>query len=63
MNNYIDYDIQEVHHKKKCEICGKPLRRFPVKRNGGNRKDWKKRNTHLKCWKKEEQDKWYLKNY
>jgi len=62
MNNYIDYDIQEVHHKKKCEICGKPLRRFPVKKNGGNRKDWKKRNTHLKCWK-EQQNSWYLKNY
>jgi len=56
--NYIDYDTQEIHFKKKCEICGTPLRRFPVRKNGGNRKDWKTRTTHLKCWK-EKQNSWY----
>tara|TARA_R110002012_G_scaffold131146_2_gene283697 strand:+ start:151 stop:324 length:174 start_codon:yes stop_codon:yes gene_type:complete len=48
---YIDYETKEVHHKKLCKICNKPLRRFKVKKYGGNRKDWKRRTTHLKCWK------------
>ena len=50
-NIYTDYTKKEVHHKKKCTICNKPLRRFKVKKYGGNRRDWKTRTTHLKCWK------------
>lgn len=52
MTHYVDYDKKEVHHKKLCTVCNKPLRRFPVKKTKiGNRKDWKTRTTHLKCWK------------
>jgi len=50
-NKFIDYEKKDVHHKKKCTICDKPLRRFPNRKFGSNRKDWKKRTTHLKCWK------------
>ena len=50
---YNDFDKKEVHFvNNPCEFCGKPLRRFRNK-NGKqtNRKDWKKRTYHLKCWK------------
>ena len=50
-NKYIDFQKKDVHHKKKCTICDKPLRRFKLKKYGMNRKDWKTRTTHLKCWK------------
>ena len=50
---YNDYDDKDVHHKKLCTICDKPLRRFKKKQSGDNRMDWKGRTTHLKCWKEE----------
>ena len=57
---YIDYDNKDVHHKKLCTYCDKPLRRFKKKDYGGNRMDWSKRTMHLKCWKlKKEQDRLY----
>jgi hypothetical protein len=35
--------------KKKCRICGKPLRKRPTNWY----KDFKQRDTHVKCWKEE----------
>ena len=54
---YIDYDKKEVHHKKLCTKCGKSLRRFKNNKYNINRKDWFKRDMHLKCWKVEEEMK------
>jgi hypothetical protein len=50
--NYIDYEKTDVHHKKLCKYCKKPLRRFKRNSYGSNRRDWGKRDLHLKCWKK-----------
>lgn len=50
--NYIDYEKTDVHHKKLCKYCKKPLRRFKRNSYGSNRRDWAKRDLHLKCWKK-----------
>ena len=55
---YIDYDNKDVHHKKLCTYCDKPLRRFKKNDYGGNRMDWSKRTMHLKCWKLKK--KYYL---
>ena len=46
---YVDYSKKEVHHKTKCAVCNKPLRRFRLRKDGSNKKDWKSRTMHLKC--------------
>ena len=55
MSEYIDYTKKEVHHKKLCKYCDKPLRRFKLKKYSSNRKDWFKRDMHLKCWKEKQE--------
>ena len=49
-SKYLDYGIKEVHHKKRCTVCNKPLVRFRLRDDLSNRKDWSSRTMHLKCW-------------